>query len=495
MRWTPDSLAAQAEGQLRRRGTDPIAGAFIDSRSPRPGALFVPIVAARDGHDFLLQAIAGGASAVLVGAGHALPPELPDTPQADGTPPQGVTTRVTTPPRSVTTVVEVDDTLAALTRLAARSRDRVSGPVVSITGSNGKTTTRAMVEAVLASALPQVLCTRGNLNNHLGVPLTLLDDPHDPSAMVVELGMSAPGENDHLAAIVRPSLAIITSIALEHLEFMGTLEAIAAAEAEVIPHVLPDGVIVVPSHEPTLRPHLPRPGHGPTVLRFGPASAGEPADVQVLDVRLSERTEATLRLPSGDRVTVRLRCFGAHNALNAAAALAVGTHLGLPLGPMLEALETVEPVGDRGRVHAYGPHLLIADCYNANPGSMDAALASLAAVSRPGPRVAVLGDMLELGPREHELHAEVGRRCAELGIDRLVTLGPRSEATAKAAAEAGVEAQHVGDDVQAAAALVREALDGAQAGAVLLKASRGMRLERLVTALLGPSRARALLES
>jgi UDP-N-acetylmuramoyl-tripeptide--D-alanyl-D-alanine ligase len=457
VRWTPESLAAQAEGRLRRRGPSAIAGAFIDSRSPQAGALFVPIVAARDGHAFLGDAIAGGASAVLVGRGRPLP-------EGD------------------VTVVEVDDTLAALSRLGARGRDRVSGPVVAITGSNGKTTTRAMIEAVLASALSPVLCTRGNLNNHLGVPLTLLGEPHEPRAMVVELGMSAPGENDHLAAIVRPTAAVITSIALEHLEFMGSLEAIAAAEAEVIPHVAPEGVVVVPSDEPLLRPHLPA-GPRPLVLRCGP---DPDAHVQVLGAALGERTEAALRLPGGERVTVRLQSFGAHNARNAAAALAVGTHLGLALRPMLEALEHVAPVGDRGRVHRLGEHLVVADCYNANPGSVEAALTSLAALRehRAGPRVAVLGDMLELGPQELELHAAVGRRCAALGLERVITLGPRSEATSRAAATAGMAALHAGDDVEAAVAAVREALRGAEPGAVLVKGSRGMRLERVVAGLL-----------
>ena len=439
-----------------------IAGAFIDSRQPRAGGLFVPIVAARDGHDFLPQAIAGGAAAVLVGSDHTLPDESLGS--------------------SGVTVVQVDDTLVALQRLGARSRDRVSGPVVSITGSNGKTTTRAMVAAVLGTALDPVLCTRGNLNNHLGVPLTLLDEPHDPAAMVIELGMSAPGENDRLAEIVRPSIAVITSIALEHLEFMGTLEAIAAAEAEVVPHVDPSGVVVVPSDEPTLRPHLPA-GPRPAVLRFGP---DEDAEVRVLGVVQGERTAATLRV-GGERVTLRLQLFGAHNARNAAAALAVGMHLGLPLRPMVEALEAVEPVGDRGRVLHHGEHLVIADCYNANPGSVEAALTALASVrvSRSGPLVAVLGDMLELGPQEAELHAEVGRRCAALGIDEVIALGPRSEATVQAARTAGISARHLGDDVEAAAAAVRSALGDAAPGAVLIKASRGMRLERVVAALQG----------
>ncbi len=460
LQWSPQSLASHAQGQLLRDGGAPIATAFIDSRQPRPGALFVPIVAARDGHDFIPSAIEGGAAAVLIGPGRALP---------EGT----------------ATVVQVDDTLAALGRLGAASRDRVQGPVVSITGSNGKTTTRAMIAAVLESAMGSVLCTRGNLNNHLGVPLTLLDRPHHPQAMVIELGMSAPGENDHLASIVRPSVAVITSIALEHLEFMGTLEAIAAAEAEVVAHVQPGGLVVVPGDEPTLVPHLPTAAE-PAVLRF---SAHADADVQVVGVRQAERTEATLRVPGGQSVTVRLQCFGAHNARNAAAALAVGCRLGLPLGPMVEALEAVEPVGDRGRVHALGSHLLIADCYNANPGSVEAALAALAALrpTRPGPLVAVLGDMFELGPREGELHAQMGERAAALGVDHVVTLGPRSEATAQAARKAGIGGQHHGDDLEAATARVRALLRDASPGAVLVKASRGMRLERIVAALRDPA--------
>lgn len=456
VRWSPESLAEHAQGRLRQAGVTQIAGAFIDSRTPVPGALFVPIVAARDGHDFIPGAIAGGAAAVLMGPGRPLP-------EGD------------------VTVVEVDDTLAALTRLGARSRDATSGPVVSITGSNGKTTTRAMVAAVLGSAIDSVLCTRGNLNNHLGVPLTLLDTPHDPGAMVIELGMSAPGENDHLASIVRPSIAVITSIALEHLEFMGTIEAIAAAEAEVVPHVGPDGVVVVPGDEPLLVPHLPK-GEQPRVLRFGPEDS---ADVQVLGVQQTERTEATLRVPGGEKVTVRLQLFGAHNARNAAAALAVGCHLGLPLGPMVEALEAVEPVGDRGRVLHHGPHLVIADCYNSNPGSVEVALKALTSLGaeHPGPRIAVLGDMLELGPREGELHADVGRRCAELKIDALLTYGPRSEHTATAAQQAGVSAQHFDEDVEALTQALTRALHGKEPGAVLIKGSRGMRLERVVEGL------------
>ncbi|MBL4685360.1 MAG: UDP-N-acetylmuramoyl-tripeptide--D-alanyl-D-alanine ligase [Nannocystaceae bacterium] len=452
MRWSPESLAEHAGGVLVQRGSRDAAGAFIDSRAPLVGGLFVPIVAARDGHDFIDGAVEGGAAAVLVGRGKSLP-------------------------KGDVTVVEVDDTLEALTRLASASRDRVLGPVVSITGSNGKTTTRSMIEAVLRTALPNVLCTQGNLNNHLGVPLTLLGEPHEPGAMVVELGMNAPGENDHLARIVRPTVAVITSVALEHLEFMGSIEAIAAAEREPVAHVQSGGVVVAPADEPLLTAHLPKSG----VLSFGP---GSDATVVIEAVRQRARTETTLRLPDGQRVTLQLQMFGLHNARNAAAALCVGLHLKLPVAPMLEALEKVTPVGDRGRALTMGEHLVIADCYNANPGSVQAALRSLAALrdDRSGPLVAVLGDMLELGPTEASLHADSGRLCAELGLDCLVTLGPRCTATAEAARSGGIEAVDAGDDVDAAAQAVRSAL-GSRPGAVLIKASRGMRLERVVSAL------------
>lgn len=455
VRWSPEGLASDAAGHLVQRGRRPIEGVFIDSREPRDGGLFVPIVAARDGHRFIPAAVEAGASAVLVQRGRTVP-------SAD------------------VTVVEVEDTLQALTRLAARRRDRFQGPVIAVTGSNGKTTTRGMIAAVARGVSSRVLCTQGNLNNHLGVPLTLLGGPYDPEVMVVELGMSAPGENEALASFVRPTVHVITSVALEHLEFMGSIEAIAAAEAEPIRHVAPAGAVVVPSDEPLLEPHLPE--DGPVVVRFGPDDG---AAVRIMDVRTGEHTTARIRLHQGRGVTVRLRLFGAHNARNAAAALAVGEHLGFAIEPMIAALERFEPVGDRGRVLRRGEHLVVADCYNANPGSVEVALRSLATLrtSRKGPLLAVLGDMLELGPREQELHASVGRLAAALGLDGVVGLGERTRHTVEAAARGGAESIHLDRDTDAAAAWVRARLEGAPPGAVLVKASRGMRLEQVVDGL------------
>ncbi len=430
----------------------PIQGVFIDSRSPLAGGLFVPIVAARDGHDFIAAAVDGGAAATLVQRGHAAP---------DG-------------PISV---IEVEDTQAALTRLATARCARFEGPVVTISGSNGKTTTRAMVAGVLDASLPDVLCTRGNLNNHLGVPLTVLGEPHAPDAMVVELGMSAPGENDALAGIAQPQIHVITSVALEHLEFMKTIEAIAAAEAEPIGRVRPGGCIVVPADEALLGPHLEE--SSVDVMTFGNT---DDCDVQILDVTVGARTRARVRVGPHTPVELDLPLFGAHNARNAAAALAVGHRLGLSLEASVQALAAVRPVGDRGRTIAWREHLLIADCYNANPGSVEVALASLARLACSGPKIAVLADMLELGPAEAQLHADAGALAARLGLDAVFGFGPLSRHTVDAARQGGIRAEHF-DSHEALAGALRTNLAGPEAGAALLKGSRGMKLEQALSEL------------
>jgi len=452
VRWTPDALARAAGGTLIRTADRPIEGAFIDSRSPLEGGLFVPIVAARDGHDFIGAAIEGGAGAVLVQKGRTVP-------------------------EGAVSVIEVEDTQAAFTRLATKRCTDFDGPVVTISGSNGKTTTRAMVAGVLGASLDSVLCTQGNLNNHLGVPLTVLGAPHEPDAMVVELGMSAPGENDALAAIAQPRVHVITSVAIEHLEFMKSIEAIAAAEAEPITRVRPGGCVVAPLDEPLLRPHLQ--DAGVDVLTFGPT---DDCDVMISDVVVGARTRATIRVGPHAPVEVEVPLFGAHNARNAAAALAVGHRLGLPLEAMVDALASVRPVGDRGRAVQWREHLLVADCYNANPGSVEVALGSLARLDRSGPKVAVLADMLELGPTEVQLHRESGELAARLGLDAVLGFGPLSAHTVEAASAGGIRAEHF-EDIESLAAALRDALGTDAGGAALLKGSRGMKLERVLDAL------------
>jgi UDP-N-acetylmuramoyl-tripeptide--D-alanyl-D-alanine ligase len=482
VRWTPQILAEAAGGRLRQIGSRAIATAFIDSRSPRRDGLFVALVAARDGHEFIPAAAEAGAGACLIAKGRPIPPGC-----------------------EALTFVEVDDTLAGLSALGRAARARIRGPVVAITGSNGKTTTRAFVEAALTTGFDPITCTRGNFNNHLGVPLTLVDAPDQPAAAVLELGMSAPGENAQLAAIVEPTIHVITSIALEHLEFMGSLAAAPGPEPDPSPPLRPgaDGrppALIVPSDEPTLVPHMPSSAAGIRVLRVGPAGSAPDLEVAITEVEVGERTRVVLRLRGHDLpLTLRLRTFGAHNARNAASAVAVARHLDLPLGPLVDALEAVEPVGDRGRLRELGPHLLIADCYNANPGSMEVALDSLARLRavRPGRLVAVLGDMLELGPSSAALHREVGARAAALGIDAVLGFGPLAAEIAAGARAGGIAADHLvtqgsGDPsaVADAAAWVREQLDE-RPGAALFKASRGIRLERVIDALSPDQRPRS----
>jgi UDP-N-acetylmuramyl pentapeptide synthase len=245
--------------------------------------------------------------------------------------------------------------------------------------------------------------------------------------------------------------------------------------------------LIVPSDEPSLIPHLPGPERRVEVLRVGPDRSGERPDVAILEVEVGVRTRVVLRLRAGDRLEIRLATFGAHNARNAASAVATAVHLGLPLAPLCDALEAVDPVGDRGRLRELGPHLLIADCYNANPGSMQAALASLAMLrsARPGRLIAVLGDMLELGPTQAELHREVGAGAAALGLDAVLGFGPHAAAIVDGARAGGIAAVHVDNDeagLERAATWVREQL-GDRPGAALFKASRGIRLERVVARL------------
>jgi UDP-N-acetylmuramoyl-tripeptide--D-alanyl-D-alanine ligase len=474
MRWTAPSLAAACGGVLRRASTRPIAAACLDSRSPCRDALFVPIVAQRDGHDYARAAVAGGASAVLAAR-------------------EDVVRELVAGPDDVT-VVEVGDTLAALHALARDARDQQTGPVIAITGSNGKTTTRALAAAALGTTYTPTGCTRGNLNNHLGVPLTLLGEPHDAGAWVIELGMSAPGENALLGSITRPDVAIVTSIALEHLEFMGSIEAIAAAELEITPYIRSGGALVIPDDEPLLAPHVTSQAlRGTTLLPVGFGRGALRPFVRIVDVQLvlspEPRTRAVFEVRGTRRARVDLRPFGLHNARNAASALAVASHLDLDLDAVAAALAAVEPVGDRGRVVHRGATTILADCYNANPGSVEAALRSLAATELPpgATKIAVLGDMLELGPTSPALHAEIGRLAASLGIPHLVAVGPDSEQMAVAAAAGGVEVRWCSvDDAPGITEAVHSMLPPTGEALVLLKGSRGMKLERVLEAWVAP---------
>lgn len=472
MRWTPQELLCELahpfRGQpprgaptLLRDGRKSIRGVSIDSRKISADALFVPLIAARDGHDFLPAAVQAGAAAVLVDRAHeACAAELPES----------------------LTVISVDDTQEALTRLACAQQEPAH-PRICISGSNGKTTTRALLGSVLRCAYERLQETSGNLNNHLGVPLTLLGGPEDPDARLLEFGMSALGENRHLSQIFRPSIAIITSIALEHLESMGSLENIAQAEAEPAHDLREGGLLLLPFGEPLLEKAITAVAKARSLqlLRVGRCAQ---ADIRVEVQGVDLRTRGTIHLPGVAPVSVALPIIGVHNLLNAAYALGVGQHLGIEVEAMKHALENTPSVGDRGKIVRWGPHRLIADCYNANPGSMRAALSSLAHMKRNGPRIAVLGDMFELGPRSEELHREVLEFAAQQGLAHLFAIGSQSRRALQDLAPTQVEV-HSFDAANPPAieALAKILKSYPQGATVLFKASRGMRLEAIIEAL------------
>jgi UDP-N-acetylmuramoyl-tripeptide--D-alanyl-D-alanine ligase len=424
--WSPEQVARAAGGRLVAPAPRPggPARAVIDSRAIAAGDLFVGLPGENvDGGRFAPQALAGGAWGVLVAPEHAEAAQCA-MPGA---------------------LIAADDPLLALQRLATAWRRELDCQVVGITGSVGKTSTKDILAAMLAQGR-QTVANRENLNTDIGLPLTVLEAPPGTEALVLEMGMRGPGQIAELTAIAEPDVGVITAVAPVHLELMGSIEAIAAAKAELVAGLRPGGTAVLPAGEALLEHHR---RDDVTTVTFGPGG-----DVE--------------ELPAG----LELPFDSAHMRRNALAALAAARAVGVePTGALQVALSSF-----RGqRMHLPGDIVVVNDCYNANPMSMRAALDDLAA-SASGRRVAVLGDMLELGPEEARFHGEVGAHARAAGVDLLVAVGPR----------AAHFADGYGDvvalpDAQAAAEAVPGLLQPGDT--VLLKASRGVGLEVVAQAL------------
>jgi UDP-N-acetylmuramoyl-tripeptide--D-alanyl-D-alanine ligase len=455
-RFTADELAAATGG--RWIGTPPPAleGVSTDTRTLGPGALFVALRGERfDAHAFLGEAAAKGAAAAVVAAARADEPSpLPR--------------------------LAVPEPLAALGAIARHHRGRHRIPVVAVTGSNGKTTTREMIAAILATRGP-VLKTEGNLNNEVGVPLTLLGLAAPHEAAVIEMGMSHPGEIARLAAIALPQVGVVTLAAPAHLEGLGTVDAVADAKAELY-QGLPEGGIAIANADDA-RILRRAQASGRRMITFS-AAGGRRGDVVVVEIVSQGADGLRFVLGVGNReVPVHIPALvGAHNAANAAAAAAAAIALGCTDREIARGLAEVRPVGRRLRLERLPSGIqLVDDCYNANPASMSAALRTLLDLAAAGGRpVAVLGDMLELGAFEAEAHRAVGAEAARAGVRVLAAFGPRSRGAADAARAGGLDPFHT-EDIEA---LVRWARATLQPSDVLLvKGSRGMKLERLVDAL------------
>ena len=416
-----------------------------DSRDAGEGTLFVAFKGNRvDGHSFMAGCIEKGAAAC-------------------------VTERE--PAENEHPAIQVDSSLKAVGALAAWHRSRFDIPVIGITGSVGKTTTKEMVAAVLGEKF-NTHKTQKNFNNELGVPRTLLglDDGHQ--AAVVEMGISDFGEMRRLTNMVRPTIAVFSVIGDAHLEFLGDRPGVLRAKGEIFEGMDDTGLAVLNGDDPLLaacRPNMRRVLYG----------QGENCDVRAENVRnLGEDGIALTIRHAGGAFEARIPAFGSHMIYAALAAAAVGLELGLTDGEIARGIAHYQTVGDRARVlHANGI-TVVSDCYNANPNSCRAALDSLAALG--GRRVCVLGDMLELGEQTAALHSAVGAYAAGLGIEKIVACGPLAAHIADGAKAAGGDAVYFPDK----AALLAE-LDGiiCAGDSVLVKASHSMAFEQIVEAL------------
>jgi murE/murF fusion protein len=450
-------MARDAGGTLAGDGTTKITRVVIDSRQAAPGALYVAVRGEHhDGHRFTPDAIKAGAVAVMVDHdgrkwAPALVPELA----------KGLTAAA----------IEVDDTRIGLGKLARAHRRAWAKTIVAITGSAGKTTTKELARSALAMS-GTTLAAEGSLNNETGVPLTLLGLRLFHEYGVIEMGMRGLGQIEYLTRLAEPDVAVVVNAGTAHIELLGSTDNIAKAKAEIWLGMKPTGTIVRPVEDLRLeqhaREHQPRARH----VTFGEIDG---ADVRLVEYTPTDAGGVVTLDAFGERKQLVLQLLGRHAALDACAALAAAHAAGASIDRALAGLARTRPAAMRGEIVEVGGRKVIVDCYNANPASMAAALHTLAERARGLPAIAVLGDMLELGAHAPAAHAEIGALANQLGV-HVIALGEYAKTVADAAKDA-----QVADDPSDAAerALARTE----RGGWILLKASRGMRLERVLDAM------------
>ena len=438
------AVALWTRGRLQ--GADVgVTGFSIDTRTLKAGDLFVALPGEHvDAHDFVAAAAARGAVAALV------------TRPVDAPIPQ----------------VIVDDTQLALGDLASAVRAQSNVRVVGITGSNGKTTVKTLVASIL-SRHGRTHVNAGNFNNEIGMPLTLLAMPSDTQYAVLEMGAGKPGDIDYLAAIARPDIGLVNSIAPAHLERMGTIEGVAETKGALYRSLPADGVAIINADDERFAGFFANLAGTRRILRYG---LNHRADVgaDIVEERI-DGTHFVLSTPHGDG-DVRLPLAGRHNVANALAAAAVALALDVPMDVIVEGLEQVPNVAGRLNLQPMpGNWTLIDDSYNANPGSAAAAIDTLALAR--GERWLVLGDMAELGPDAMKLHAGIGLLAHERGIERLLATGAKSAAAVEAF---GPGAQHFATQetlIEAACTQIHEGVT------CLVKGSRSSGMDRVVAAM------------
>ena len=451
-------IVEAVEGELVQGGPDSrIAGVSTDTRSLKPGDLFFALKGEHaDGHQYVGSAVELGASGVVI--------------SDEGT----------VPSRCAAAVVKVDDPLWALGDLAAYYRSKFDVRAVSITGSVGKTTTKEMLASILERKW-KVLKNAANFNNEIGVPLTLFQLDRSHEVVVLEMAMRGLGQIRRLAAIAKPSVGIVTNVGISHIELLGSQSSIADAKAELLAELPPDGLAVLNAEDGYYRVMKER--FGGRVISFGSCKT---ADVIGASIKCSRSGRCNfVVLVEGGAVEVKMPVLGHHNVYNALAAAAAAVGMGVDLQTIREGLEGFSPPAMRMELRkSKGGCVVLNDAYNASPASMVAALKTLRTLTGYKRKIAVLGDMFELGDYAPKAHRDVGRALAENGVEMLITVGPMAEAIADGARDVGFPKdaiQSYGDSAEAGRELKAQIRKG---DAVLVKGSRAMKMEEIVKVLL-----------
>ena len=463
MSWTINDILVATGGRITQAGKQRVFGEIVtDSSKVKKGSVFVALKGERfDAHRFVPEALKRGAACAVI---HR---------SISGS------TRLTT--GAPATIVRVSDTLRALGDLAHYRRQKLAPKVVAITGSNGKTTTKEMAAAIFNEAVlngqslrGKVLKTEGNFNNLVGLPLTLLGLRPSHKVAVVEIGTNRPGEVQRLAEIAAPDLGIITAVAAAHLEGLDSLAGVAREKGALFRHLSPGGAIAVNLDDPW-------------VLRLGAKfkgrkiSYGQRGWVRAEAARSMDGRGMRFTLRAGARrCPVRLRFLGRHNISNAVGAAALALGLGVRLAAIRRGLEKARPYTMRMEADSWRGAGIINDAYNANPASMAVALKTLAAMAGKGAKIAVLGDMFELGKASRREHRELGKRAAKERIDRLYLLGPQAKIVKAGALGAGMSEEKIiiGENQDAIARQLRAHIK--KGDWLLIKGSRGMKMEKVL---------------
>jgi len=453
-------LKATGGKLLQGRGNLLFQGVSTDSRTVAEGELFVALKGPRfDGHHYAVEALAKKAGGVLI-----------EEDQVGDIRWNGYRSRA---------VIAVKDTLSALGDMARDWRRKYGTPVVALTGSNGKTTTKEMIAACLGTTFP-ILKTEGNLNNLIGVPLTLLTLTEKERVVILEMGMNVPGEIRRLAEMAEPDVGLITNIQKVHLEGMGSLERLKEEKGELFRKMRRDGTILVNQDDPRVI-ELARDYPGQKIT-FG---IEHPAEVMAKEIRLrgAEGTSFTLILEE-EAMEIHLRLLGRQFVPNALCAMAIACLFGVEVKQAKEAIESLQPFPMRMEVVSLkGGKTLINDAYNANPYSMELALETLVEVKGKGRAIAVLGDMLELGSFTREAHEQLGEKVSELSIDFLLALGEEAPIVVESAIRHGfpMERAKVMESYSEAVFQLRQMIQSGDW--ILVKGSRRMGMERIAEGL------------